>query len=542
MKTTELKILLANQVELKFKESIFCTAYFVYKFLLYILGFIGFSVINNLLLFFMFFINIKNSKAVIIYKTFLIICSIAILYADSFLPSVYQILSQLEGTSFMYKIDILIDLININYILGFIGVYFICFLVTDFLHGYAFVSIIFCIITFNAVSPYLIEKKITEYNIPNNIPQSTDIPPQMGEANNNNIEAYLNTFLEKEKSRIIRYPEALPENFAPFDILIVNICSMAIDDIDAVKQDNHQIFAKFDLRFDSFNSVSSYSTPATLRLLRANCGQETESTMYARARSECNILTSLEQLGYQTKVFFDHNGVYGDYLKTLGELGALPQKLYPQSSLNIQYNSFDGSPIYSDASVFRAYVEDAQKSSGLNLGFMNLISLHDGNRLPGMNKAEGYGPRVQKMLNDLNYLVEEIEKSGRKTLLIVIPEHGAAIRGDKMQIARLREIPTKKITRVPAMIKFFGINEDTAVKEQITIHGNYSFMSLSEIIKRSIENNVFSESNATSSIEELSQDLPQQAYISESTNAYYMNYAGKDFYKLKGDEWTEYKK
>ncbi|MBE6422640.1 cellulose biosynthesis protein BcsG [Succinivibrio dextrinosolvens] len=541
MKIFDSNNLLTKYFEFKFSESIYCTSYFVYKFILYILGFIGFSVINNLILFLLFFVRIKRNDSNFLYKVFLIIASLVILYTDSFLPGLDQILSQLEGTSFNYKLDLLYDLINKNYILGFAGIYFICFLITDYLHGYAFVSVVFCIITFNAFSPYFIEKKITEYNLPNNLPQSTDIPPQIGDATNENIESYLKTFLEKEKDRLTSFPEALPENFEPFDILIVNICSMATDDIQAVKQDKHKVFEKFDLRFDNFNSVSSYSTPATMRLLRANCGQETESDMYSRARSECSLLNSLSQLGYQTKVFFDHNGVYGDYLKTLGELGELPQKLYPLSSLNIRYNSFDGSPIYSDESVFRAYIEEAKKASGLTLGFMNLISLHDGNRLPGMNKAESYGPRLLRMLNDLDYLVEGLKKSGRKTMLVVIPEHGAAIRGDKMQIARLREIPTSKITRIPTMIKFFGLNENTSLPEQITVHGSYSYLALSEIIKRAVENNIFSSGHETATVEEIATDLPQQAYISESTNAFYMNFAGKDFYKLKGDEWSEYK-
>ncbi len=32
----------------------------------------------------------------------------------------------------------------------------------------------------------------------------------------------------------------------------------------------------------------------------------------------------------------------------------------------------------------------------------------------------------------------------------------AAIRGDKMQIAKLREIPTEKITRIPVGVSFLG--------------------------------------------------------------------------------------
>ncbi len=91
------------------------------------------------------------------------------------------------------------------------------------------------------------------------------------------------------------------------------------------------------------------------------------------------------------------------------------------------------------------------------------------------------------------------------------------------------------------MIKFFGLNENTSLTEQMTVHGSYSYLALSEIIKRAVENNIFSSEHETATVEEIATDLPQQAYIGESTNAFYMNFAGKDFYKLKGDEWSEYK-
>ncbi len=309
----------------------------------------------------------------------------------------------------------------------------------------------------------------------------------------------------------------------------------------AVKQNNNPLFKEFDVSFENFNSVSSYSTAATLRLLRANCGQETEITMYQGARGECNLLDSLQRLGYRSQVFLDHNGVFGDYLKTLRELAAIPEPIYPLNRLKVQYNAFDGAPIYSDHDVFAAYMEESSKNNGMYLGFMNLISLHDGNRLPGKEKSETYPPRLKLMLENLTYLVEELKKSSRRTMLVVIPEHGAAIRGDKMQIARLREIPTTKITNVPLLVKFFNLPQDEILDEPIKIHGFHSYLALSELIKRAIENNIFSANDSLSSISEICASLPQQAAVSESTNAYFMVYKDTDFYKLKGDEWNEYK-
>ncbi len=528
--------------ELGFSESIYCTAYFMYKFVMYLLGFIGFAVVSNLILFALFLISFKNRRISFIYKSALIVLSLVILYQDSFLPGLGELSEQLFSGSLSDGLNLLGDLVNVKYLLMFLVVYFICFIATDYIHGYSCIGVFFAVILFNVISPYFVQKTTTTLNIPSRQAGSSDIPKQLGEPTPENIDSYLNLFLEREKNRLITFPDALPDNFEPFDILIVNICSMANDDIIAVKQDKHKVFDEFDVRFEDFNSVSSYSTAATLRLLRANCGQETEDDMYQGPRGECNLLGSLERLGYQRKVFLDHNGVFGDYLKTLGQLAAMPQKIYPFSEADVRYNAFDGAPVYSDESVFRAYLKESSKNQALNLGFMNLISLHDGNRLPGREKSESYGPRLKRMLDDLEFLITNLKESGKRTLLVVIPEHGAAIRGDKMQISRLREIPTSKITTVPLMLKFVNMPEENQLQEQLKVKGQYSFLALSEIIRRAVENNVFSKENASGSIEELCAGLPQQAHIGESMNAFYMTFGDKDYFKLKGDMWAEYKK
>ena len=69
-------------------------------------------------------------------------------------------------------------------------------------------------------------------------------------------------------------------------------------------------------------------------------------------------------------------------------------------------------------------------------------------------------------------VIREIERSGRKVMLVVVPEHGAAVRGDRVQTARLRDIPSMRITQVPTMVKFIGIKnmpEETIVVLEGTI-------------------------------------------------------------------------
>ena len=97
---------------------------------------------------------------------------------------------------------------------------------------------------------------------------SSDLIPQRGESTDSALTKWHDAFYEKEKERAVKMPEALPEDFTPFGIVIVNICSLSDDDLNATAMAAHPVFRRFDLRFESFNSATSYSTPASMRLLR----------------------------------------------------------------------------------------------------------------------------------------------------------------------------------------------------------------------------------------------------------------------------------
>jgi hypothetical protein len=65
--------------------------------------------------------------------------------------------------------------------------------------------------------------------------------------------------------------------------------------------------------------------------------------------------------------------------------------------------------------------------------------------------------RAQKFFDELDNFFTELEKSGRKVMVVVVPEHGGALKGDKMQVSGLRDIPSPSITNVPTAVKFFGM-------------------------------------------------------------------------------------
>ena len=87
------------------------------------------------------------------------------------------------------------------------------------------------------------------------------------------------------------------------------------------------------------------------------------------------------------------------------------------------------------------------------------------------------------LIDDLNGFIKQLELSGRRVVVVIVPEHGAALHGDRMQIAGMREIPSPSITRVPVGIKLVGMGRNpNAAPLHITEPS--SFLALSEIISR----------------------------------------------------------
>lgn len=99
---------------------------------------------------------------------------------------------------------------------------------------------------------------------------------------------------------------------------------------------------------------------------------------------------------------------------------------------------------------------EEREANSRSATFFNLLPLHDGNHFPGVSKTADYKIRAQKLFDELDAFFTELEKSGRKVMVVVVPEHGGALKGDRMQISGLRDIPSPSITNVPAGVKFLA--------------------------------------------------------------------------------------
>lgn len=367
-------------------------------------------------------------------------------------------------------------------------------------------------------------------------------PPQPANGTGEDVDRWLTAFFTQEENRGVSLPaEAIPESVSGvFDIAVVNICSLSNDDLAATGLERHNVWSKFDVRFSDFSSATSYSGPATLRLLTAACGQPPHSALYSERRPQCELLNRFAAAGWENRLYLDHNGRFDNYLASLRELAGLTPALNDLTKLHVRYEAFDGSPVYDDADVFNQWFSDlCARPASRTVSLFNLVALHDGNRAPGSAKSFDYAPLAKSLLDDLEGIMNRIEKSGRPVLFIVVPEHGAAVRGDKIQMARLREIPSPKITNVPVLVKFFGLKLDGALR---TIEAPTSYLALAELMARTATSGVYRdrEADASAAVDAILMDLPQTWPVSQNANASVVRFAGVHWVQLHAGKWIKY--
>ncbi|PHI50843.1 cellulose biosynthesis protein BcsG [Serratia marcescens] len=524
--------------------------YFLAKFALLWFGYLNFHALPNLV-FMAFLLMPIPSQRLHRWRHYLAIpIGIALFYHDTWLPGINSILSQgsqLAGFSAQYLLELINRFINWQ----MIGAAFVLFIAYLFVAQWVRVTVFTVaalawlnIVNIAGPAVSLLPATSTAAAGGANTP-ATSAPAAGGAApadslppTSANLTAYLNQFYEREKGRATAFPTALPTDAQPFDLLVINICSLAWADMDAVNLQNHPLWSKMDIMFDSFNSATAYSGPAAIRLLRTSCGQLSHHDLYQPVNQQCYLFDNLAKLGFKEQLMLDHSGVFGNFLKELREQGGMQAPLMSQAGVGNELTSFDGEPIYNDLELLTRWLDQQQKGGdGRTATFFNVIPLHDGNRFVGSNKSADYQPRAQKLFDQLNTFLDQLEKSGRKVVVVIVPEHGAALVGDKMQMSGLRDIPSPNITHTPVGIKLVGMKAPHQ-GSPLQIKTPSSYLALSELVSRLVDGKVFSESSVD--WQALTQGLPQTPVISENDNAIVMQYQGKPYIRLNGGDWVPY--
>lgn len=516
--------------------------YFIIAFALAAFGYIELNLLGNALLMAWLLLPVGPKWLRILRGTLGVAAAAVLLYSESWLPGVDSILANkggIAGFSLLYMAEFALDFINVKMVGWGLLVFLGYFLVRRYVRVTFFTIVYFLgAVTMPWVQSILPERAPVMTADAGGQTNEAAAPAKTGKADAKAVGEWYDAFLAYEHDRRARFPNGLSEKDTPFDILLLSICSVSNDDLAVSQLDQHPLFKEFNIRFDSFNAATAYSGPALLRLLNGACGQPSHSELYGERRPECEIMTRLGTLGYSQRLLMDHSGEYDNFLQSMrdkaGVTATLDNAKYPT-----RYMGFDDEEIADSLAVLRHWQRTQVKSkAGRTATLINFIALHDGNRLPGRGRAEPFKPRAQEMFDNIRTFLRELERSGRKTMVVIVPEHGAAVRGDKIQVPRLRDIPTMRISRVPVMVKFVGLKG--MPNEPIHVTGNTSYLALTSLIGKTLETDYFSKDGGTVPLEQLVHDLPQTNPVSENGTVQTLEYQGREYFRQNGGEWKPY--
>nr|WP_298415935.1 cellulose biosynthesis protein BcsG [uncultured Halomonas sp.] len=524
--------------------------YFIFKLALYWQGVIDFNALTNLA--FAAFLLVPLPP-LWLHRTRHILAiplGVALFYQDSWLPPFSRLLAQSSQVS-AFSLDYLIELASrfINW--DWMAVLFVLAVGYAFIAGWIRVTVpVMLGLIWVAMLPVLSMIGATSF-LPT-APTATMAP--VGDAANGvaaveqntapapapaaipkdpELDARLKDFYASESERQVAFSAAPSQ---PFDVLIVNVCSLSWDDMEEAGVTNHPLFDYLDVVFDNFNSATSYSGPASLRLLRASCGQIPHEELYGEAPQQCHLFENLAEQGFATELALNHDGIFDDYLKTIREQGGIEAPMLSQDSIEPQMTAFDDSPIYRDRDMFDTWMAKQDRDNP-SATFYNTVTLHDGNRIVGEKGFADYGPLLQQLFDDLLAFLRRLESEGRQVAVLIVPEHGAALSGDKMQFAGMREIPTPAITHVPVGVKLTGLKQP-GDEAPIHIEAPSSYLAVSELVKRLLEQDVYAQEEVD--WQALTADLPATKPISANDGVVVMPVNETPYIRLKGDGWMAY--
>jgi cellulose synthase operon protein YhjU len=521
--------------------------YFLIKFALLWYGYLNFHALSNLVFLAWLLFPLPSARLHRLRQWISLPIGITLFWHDTWLPGLNSIMSQgsqLAGFSPSYLLDLADRFINWE----MIGAAFVLLVLYLFVAQWIRVTVLVSLMLIwlnvltiagpamnllpsSAATPTVKLNDTPAAKAPDGLDQSA--PPTSA-----NLTAWLNRFYDAERQRSTHFPDALPADSQPFDILVINICSLSWSDLNVAQLRNHPLWQHFDILLNNYNSATGYSGPAGIRLLRASCGQSSHSDLYKATDQRCYLFDNLAKLGFKQQLMMDHTGVFGNYLKELREEGNLQAPLMSQAGIAPEVTSFDGSPVFNDAQLMQRWLDDRTKSSDARSAtFYNLIPLHDGTRELGSTRSADWQPRAKVLFDQLDAFLTNLEKSGRRVMVLVVPEHGAALQGDKMQMSGLRDIPSPDITHVPVGIKFVGMKAPHQ-GQPLSVETPTSLMAISEIVSRVVDGQVFNAPNVNMSV--LTDNLPQTPVVSENDNAVVMMYQGKPWIRLNGGDWVPY--
>lgn len=363
-------------------------------------------------------------------------------------------------------------------------------------------------------------------------------PGASGKPDNAALDQALSAFYKAQAGRQVVFPKPGPG--PAFDVVVLQVCSMAWDDLMLAGLDKSAPMQRFDLLFRQFNTATAYSGPAAIRLLRSNCGQTPHSALYEPAAPSCYLFEEFAGAGFKPEMLLNHDGRFGDMITEIQRYGALNVTPGDIKDAPVLGMAFDGTPNKDDYSVLSHWFGQRKQSAAERVAlYYNTNSLHDGNHpvgtREGANSAAGYANRVKRLFADINHFLDELEASGRKVVVIMIPEHGAGSRGDRMQIPFMRENPSPAITIAPVGVRLIGLPKPAA---PIEVAQPTSYIDLAGLLRDIILQNPYASGGPDA--RSLASGIGSTPHVAENDGSVVVRY-GQDYYiRYKDSAWTPY--
>jgi len=520
--------------------------YFIFKFILFYLEIIDFHVIENMAFASFLIISINFMWLSKLKQIINIVLGFLLLHHDSWLPPISRLISSsnmLKDFSFTYLIELLGRFVNFQIIAVMLitVVVFIIFKPWIRFTSVTIVGFIYMSIFHQSgdstlsVSPPLVQSNTVDTRDS----LSTAITDTSFKTNNKPKDI-ITDFYNQQSSKVTHFPSTFDSE--SFDVVMLNICSLAWSDMKESGVNNHPLFDRFDIMFNQFSSATSYSGPAAIRLLKASCGQTSHTGLYETAPKQCYLFDNLKRLGFDTNFAMNHNGHFDNFLDVIKKSGRVNSNLQSLDGVKVSQHSFDGTPIYSDGGVLNKWLKERKRNNSLRTAlYYNSISLHDGNKVLGKtsskNSIRSYKPRANALFDDISKFLDNLERSGRNFVVVLVPEHGASLTGDKMQIAGMREIPSPAIVNIPVGIKFIGKSIHSRTPK-ITISEPSSYLSISQLLSNTITKGPYV--NGVLDLDSLTVDLPRTNMVAENSGTIMLLKNNKPYIKLDDDEWMLY--
>lgn len=505
--------------------------YFLLKVVLAYLDLLRLDVLLNLALVALLVVPLRWPIMRVMRQVVMIPLAIMLVYSESYLPPFARLLdqwSQVAAFSWQYIFELLGRVVQLEYIAALV--------IGWILYLYLARALRMTVVSIVALLSVLwFAPQAQQQPAADSLVMTTPLNGPAGTLRPTTPDEYLTNFYNEQALLLLQPERGLQPQL---DILIVNICSLSWDDLAVSGLQQHPLFNSSHIILEQFNSASSYSGPAALRLLQASCGHKPHDGLFTND-SQCAIPQQLARFGFESQLLLNHNGDYDNFAEQLLQYGSFSNRSTNDlTGIPVAMTGFDGQPIYRDYAVLRQWLD--HDSTTPRFGFYNSTSLHDGNILPGFsgNSIASFDRRGQQLLDSLLQLYTDIERSGRNVLVIIVPEHGAALRGDRMQLTGLREIPSPALTHVPVLMTLFGegVNEQSITT--LRVNRSTGPSAIAAAIYTVLNQRPFSGGEYDPNA--LADALPVTPWVAENKDVKVIEFNQNYLLKLRDQNWMRY--